>query len=138
MQIGLGAPEAFVLSYNVQEGRADKLRLLTHVEDTRQITAINFGPYDNGHLLLGLATGVLLAFDVVNGFDLVFQMQLCQAPLTQIAFDPTQLVLVSCATTGHIYAVSLIDKKFEYVYLDLGGQYCTVELDHQKHKDTLL
>jgi hypothetical protein len=54
------------------------------------------------------------------GIDLVFQIQLGHLPLTGIAFDPTLLVLVSCEATKQVYAVSLIDKKFEYVYLDLG------------------
>ena len=91
------------------------------------ISAVNFGPYDNGHLILGLNTGMLLAFDVVNNFELVFSMQVCPYPITQIEFDPTQLVLVSCAENKHIYAISLIDKKFEYVYLDVGvNQFATI------------
>ena len=49
------------------------------------------------------------------------------------------LILVACEASSHLYAVSLIDKKFEYVYLDLGSnQYCTMQLDHQKHKEELL
>ena len=38
------------------------------------ITSLNFGPYDNGHLLIGLETGYLLAYEAVNKLDLVFQM----------------------------------------------------------------
>jgi hypothetical protein len=115
------------------------MKLLTQIQSSAQITALNYGPYDNGYLLLGLANGCLMGFDVNSNFDLVFQIQLCNFPLTGITFDPTHLVLVSCEATKHIYAVSLIEKKFEYVYLDLGvNQYCTVQLDHQKHKESLL
>ena len=58
-------------------------------------------------------------------------MQICQHPLTSIRFDPTNLILISSKTTNHVYAVSLIDKKFDYVYLEMGtNQFCTVELDH--------
>ena len=127
-----GAPaEAFVLSYKIQEARPDKMKLLSFVQDAQQITSINYGPYDNGHLLLGLETGFLLAYDVTNNFDLIFQMQICQNPLTTIRFDPTNLILVSSKTTNHVYAVSLIDKKFDHVYIEMGtNQFCTVELDH--------
>lgn len=60
-------------------------------------------------------------------------------PLSAISFDPTNLVLVTCEATKHIYSISLVDKKVEYVYIDLGvNQYCTVQLDHQKHKEDLL
>ena len=46
---------------------------------------------------------------------------------------------MSCQTTKHVYAVSLVDKKIDYVYIEMGGsQHCTVQLDHQKHKDNLL
>lgn len=63
-------------------------------------------------------------------------MQICQHPLTKIQFDPTNLIIVSSEATKRVYAVSLIDKKFDYVYLELGAnQFCTVELDHEKHKD---
>ena len=106
-----GPPEAFVLSYKIQDRKPDKMKLLSFVQDSRQITAINYGPFDNGHLLLGLDSGYLLAYDVNNSFDLVFQMQLCQHPLTSISFDPTHLILVSSQATKHVYAVSLIDKK---------------------------
>jgi len=132
--------EAYVLSYNLQERKPDRVRLLSpHISDTSQISSHGFGPYDNGHLLLGLQSGHLLGFDVNNNFEIVFSMQLCQYPLSSIQIDPTNLVLVTCAATKKMFAVSLIDKKFEYVYLELGlNQYCTVQLDHQKHKEALL
>lgn len=42
-------------------------------------------------------------------------------------FDPTNLILVSCEASKQVYAVSLIDKKYEYVYMDLGSnRFCTV------------
>lgn len=107
------------------------MKLLSFVQDSQQITSLNYGPYDNGHMLLGLDSGHLLAYDVNNSFDLVFQMQLCHHPLTSIQFDPTQLIIVSSKATRHVYAVSLIDKKFDYVYLEMGtNQFCTVKLDH--------
>ena len=113
-------PEAFVLSYKIQDCKPDKIKLLSFVQNAQQISAVNYGPYDNGHLLIGTDNGFLLAYDVNNNFDLIFQMQICQHPLTSIEFDPTHLILVSSKATKHVYAVSLIDKKFDYVYLEMG------------------
>ena len=46
--------------------------------------------------------------------------------------------MVSSEQEQKVYSVSLIKKKFEYVYLDLGRkQYCTIRLDHQKEKQTI-
>ena len=66
-------------------------------------------------------------------------MQICEHPLTSIKFDPTHLILVSAKAIKQVFAVSLIDKKYDYVYLEMGAnQFCTVELDHKRHKDELL
>ena len=72
VQIGRNAPEAIVLSINLHDRSSDKIALLSQIQDSKQISAINYGPYDNGHLIVGLNTGVLLAYDVQNSFQLVF------------------------------------------------------------------
>ena len=49
-------------------------------------------------------------------------------PITQISFEPTELVFVS-STEGSIAALSIVKKEMHYVYLDLGNrQYCTVAI----------
>lgn len=48
------------------------MKLLSQIQDVKQITSVNYGPFDNGYLLLGLETGSLLAYDVIQGFELVF------------------------------------------------------------------
>ena len=35
-------------------------------EDNEQITALQYGPYDNGYVLVGLNTGKLLVFDPIT------------------------------------------------------------------------
>ena len=48
-------------------------------------------------------------------------------------------MLVGTQTSQHLYALSLIEKKFDYVYLDLGySSFCTVKVDHLKHKQDFL
>ncbi len=34
--------------------------------DYGSVTAVNYGPFDNGYILLGLEQGVLLAFDMYD------------------------------------------------------------------------
>ena len=87
-----------------------------------EICSLAFGPYDNGHLILGLKNGQLFAFDVLNCFELVFCLNLAppNCPISSIIFDPTNLILAVSEAANSIYAVSLIEKKREYVYLDLG------------------
>lgn len=55
-----------------------------------EITALNFGPYDNGHVIVGFNTGYIL---VLNSFDLssMFRLKVFEdsMPVTNIVFDPT-------------------------------------------------
>lgn len=59
-----------------------------------EITAVNFGPYDNGHVIIGFNTGHLL---VLNSFDLssMFRLQAFDSKvfpsqqISSICFDPT-------------------------------------------------
>ena len=46
--------------------------------------------------------------------------------VAQISFDPTNLLLVT-SKAGEVVAISLVESKVKYTYLDLGKeQYCTV------------
>lgn len=68
--------------------------------DKVKITAVNFGPYDNGHVMIGFNTGHIL---VLNSFDLssMFRLQAFDSKqfpvqeISSICFDPTQMMLVS-------------------------------------------
>jgi hypothetical protein len=60
------------------------------------ITCINYGPYDNGHVLVGMSDGTLIAFDGVT-MNKLFKLDIfeCTDPIGNICFDPTQLVFVT-------------------------------------------
>jgi hypothetical protein len=58
-----------------------------------EITAINFGPYDNGHVIIGLNIGAIF---VLNSYDLssMFRFQVFDpfeklSVINNIKFDPT-------------------------------------------------
>jgi hypothetical protein len=39
------------------------------------VTTVNFGPFDNGYLLLGLSCGALIALDF-HTFDIIMSLQI--------------------------------------------------------------
>ena len=80
---------------------------------------MKFGPYDNGHIIVGLSNGMVLVFSSLD-LTKLFEYQLFNDSVSNITFDPTNLVIVS-SITGEIAGISLIENKFKYLYLDVGG-----------------
>jgi len=92
-----------------------------------KISEVGYGPYDNGYFIVGMEGGQVLVFDVVN-LDRIQHIQLFSSPVTQITFEPTNLILIG-SSLGEVAAVTIIQKEMHYVYIDLGKkQYCTVAL----------
>jgi WD40 repeat protein len=93
-----------------------------------QITCLNYGPFDNGHILVGFEDGKLIAFDYLTLDRLESVKAFKGSAITSIAFDPTNYIFVG-AENGKMISLSYIDKKTHYVYLDMGkSKYCTVQL----------
>ena len=88
---------------------------------------MNYGPYDNGHIILGLSNGQIVAYDFINLKRLeqvtVFDTNVAVQCIT---FEPTQQIFVG-GSNGKMIALSYVDNKMHYLYLDLGkSKYCTV------------
>jgi len=80
---------------------------------------------------MGLQGGQLVGFDIQKNFELTFLFNLSSSPITSIKFDPTHLIIAATEQSRELYAISLITKEVNYVYLDLGRkQFCTVALEH--------
>ena len=48
-------------------------------------------------------------------------------PISNICFEPTKLIIISSRYSAELAALSLIDNKMSYMYVDLGmRRYCTV------------
>ena len=58
-----------------------------------QITCVQYGPYDNGHILVGLSTGDFFAFEAVH-LQKLCNIKLSDCPITHICIEWTQLVLI--------------------------------------------
>ena len=87
------------------------------------ITCLEYGPYDNGHILIGLSNGVLVVY---NSFDLTRMYQFAlfssNTSIRNITIDPTNLIFVSAGDKGEVKAVSLVKRTHEYVYLEVGNR----------------
>lgn len=91
-----------------------------------EITCINYGPYDNGHILVGFSDGKLIAFDYLSLKRLESVKVFDDVAITTIAFDPTNYIFIG-GKNGRVICLSYIDKKMHYLYLDLGtNKFCTV------------
>ena len=93
-----------------------------------RVTCVNYGPYDNGHILVGLDDGQLLAFDYPS-LDSLESVQIFEdEPISVITFDPTNYIFVG-GKNGKVVALSYVDRKMHYLYMDLGkNKYCTVQV----------
>jgi hypothetical protein len=58
------------------------------------ITAVNFGPYDNRYLLLGFSDGILLGFDS-GSLDLILADQIYEGhSIDFIDFEPANSIII--------------------------------------------
>lgn len=80
--------------YNIRNQSIDKIKLLETTYG--HITCVNYGPFDNGYLLVGLSQGVLLAFDIYD-LSIIMQEKIFDVAITHMTFEPTNLVFVTSA-----------------------------------------
>ena len=122
-----GLRKWFVMTFNLENGDAEVIKVID-INDA-DITAVNFGPFDNGHILLGLNDGRLLAFDYLT-LDRLETVQVFKnhQAITYISFDPTNYVFVG-GSQGQVMALTYLERKMHYLYLELGqDKYCTVSV----------
>jgi hypothetical protein len=125
-----------VLIYDRVKGKTTAMHLFG--AEKGQIQCLKYGPYDNGHIVAGFANGSVAILDSIS-LEKLFDKDLFiekttpgtkskGVPVAKISFDPTNLLLVS-SEVGEVVAISLVESKVKYTYLDLGReQYCTVQL----------
>ena len=57
-----GQQSKCIIVLNLLLKNIEKLKMLTFIE-SQSINCISYGPFDNGHILLGLSDGWLLAYE---------------------------------------------------------------------------
>ena len=62
-----------------------------------EISCIKFGPYDNGHIVVGLSNGVFTILDSISLNKLLEVSDIFNQPSTisEIVFDPTNLIIIT-------------------------------------------
>jgi hypothetical protein len=85
------------------------------------ISSLNFGPYDNGYVMLGTTQGHLLVLDPknLNRISSVRIFERHYEAITTINYEPTQVVFLG-SNLGLVKAINFIPQQMSYVYLDLG------------------
>jgi hypothetical protein len=95
------------------------------------IQAISFGPYDNGHVVVGLDCGMFTILDSTT-LSKLFQVDslfTSHQSIARIVFDPTNLIVVT-GLDGEVAVVSMLEHRVGYTYLDLGqNKFCTVHVN---------
>ena len=132
---------AFCLSINLKTNHADKLHIFQDLKSA-DISTIAYGPYDNGYLLIGLQSGLLLGYDSIPGkktsfLEKMLSIDMRSGPIVNLSFDPISLILVETVQNNevHLFAISLMDNKVQYVYMEMGkAKFCTVRLDTNLHR----
>lgn len=114
----------FIMVYNLEKCQADIIKI---IDSNKDITCLEYGPFDNGHVLVGLENGCILAFEYPSLERLeTIKAFSSGAAVSRITFDPTNYIFAG-SSDGQVVALSHLDKKLNYLYLDLGkNKYCTV------------
>ena len=97
-------------------------------QEKGQITQVKYGPYDNGHIVLGFSTGIISILDSVS-LTKLFDKQIFEEgqSVAGITFDPTNLVIAT-SDLGEVVSLSLVENRVKYTYIELGqNQFCTVQ-----------
>ena len=111
--------------YNLEQCDAEIIKV---IDFDSSITSLNYGPFDNGHVLVGFANGTLLFFDYpfLNRLELLTISE--GHALTSITYDPTNYIFIG-TDNGELHSISCIERKMNYMYLVLGKDtYCTVTM----------
>lgn len=80
----------FLMIHDRQQPERSIVRLF---KSRGKISCLQYGPYDNGHILMGLTTGDFFAFDSIN-LQKMCNIKISDCPVTQICIEWTQLVLI--------------------------------------------
>ena len=73
-----------------------------------------------------MENGVLIVFSSVD-LQKLYQVSVFDEEISKITIDPTNLVIVASKYSQEVAAITFIESKIDYVYIDLGKKkFCTV------------
>eukprot|EP00347_Sterkiella_histriomuscorum_P023093 403335977 len=148
-QIGMQTKQTqlkqFVMVLNLQTLQIEQMKYFSLKP---KVSCIQWGPYDNGYILMGFTSGMLLSleypslklFDQKQVFDGIYGGAYKNAAkITSISCEPTKLVFVG-SENGQMIALSFVKEDVHYMYLDMGlRRYCTLKVNKkQKNLKSML
>lgn len=68
--------------------------LLRCFKQNELITSLNYGPFDNGHILIGFSTGDIIGASTVDLKDIFSLKIFDQSPVTSMTIEPTNMIFV--------------------------------------------
>ena len=109
-------PAPILMIYDCEQQQKSVVKLF---KSRGLITCCHFGPYDNGHILVGTSTGDFLDLDSVT-LKKLCNIKISDFMVSNITIEWTQLVIIGVQQTGEMIALSFIETKQKYVYMELG------------------
>lgn len=85
------------------------------------ITAAKYGPYDNGHIVLGTSYGQILLLDSTYLHLILKIDKFVIGSVTSISIEPLNLVIVT-SNLGQVKSLGLEKDTFKYTYEEIGGE----------------
>lgn len=90
-----GIPTPFLLKLCLQTKTPEMIKVL---QVGAEVTTCSFGPFDNNYLLIGLDSGFLLVYDVIE-MERVASLNLFEnEAVTKISYEPTNLIFASSSS----------------------------------------
>ena len=86
---------------------------------TKSISHMEFGPYDNGPLILGIDDSLVTLSTSDLTFIQAYQIQESMRNNTLFSCDPPDTVLYLNKDSKELFGLSLIEKKCDYLYIEL-------------------
>ena len=74
------------------------------------ISCVTYGPYDNGHILVGSTTGDFFAFNTVS-LQKICNVKVAVCPVTSITIEPTQVVFLGVQDTREVVCLTFIEQR---------------------------
>lgn len=78
--------------YHIEKSEAEMIKIIDVDSD---VTSVNYGPFDNGHIMIGLENGFLMIYEYPN-LERIESVKIFQNEgISTINFDPTNYIFLS-------------------------------------------
>ena len=108
-----------VLDMRAENPCIKEMKVLT-LPHRQKVSSCNYGPFDNGHIWMGLSDGLLLAFDYpsLKRTETILPFPCHKTPIKRILIDPTNHI-IAVSQTGQVAAFTPFTRKVSYMYMEL-------------------